>query len=135
MFADSQESFFHTLQADLKALIKGNASPEQKERLTKQAAVTLMVFSIALYGVAAWGAMQEGQELLPLQLGGFPRPRGPLGRRPSHRYARRRRSERALTGPSRQDVPFLPSASMTDLFNEKMPSPFAVLRDDDSPFS
>ena len=134
MVAENMKRSFQTVCTDIRAVMKGNASPEQKERLIKQGAAMVLAFSISLYCVSALGAMWDGQKVLPIQLGAFARPPGPKGRRKPSRsknHLRRSKSGSKLHGPGRQDVPLIGSSDfMRGLFNLELPPAASVLRDD-----
>jgi len=134
MVAENMKRSFQTVCTDIRAVMKGNASPEQKERLIKQAAAMILAFSISLYCVSALGAMWDGQKVSPIQLGAFAKPLGPKGqRRPSRKnnHLRRRKSDISLRGPEKQDVPLIgASDSMRGFFDFKPPPADSVLRDD-----
>lgn len=131
MTAYEQKTWFQQLRVDIQDVMEGVASSEQKERLAKQAGITILALSITLYSITALSAMWHGHgdEIFPLELGSFPRPPGPRGRRlPSHR--KRRPSDSSLQRHSSLKVP----GDMEDLFgNNSMPNPRKVLRREDDP--
>ena len=135
MVAENMKRSFQTVCTDIRAVMKGNASPEQKERLIKQGAAMFLAFSISLYCVSALGAMWDGQKVPPIQLGAFPKPPGPKGqRRPSRKNnLRRRKSDSTLRGPKMQDTPPIGADSIRGLFDLKPPPAYSVLRDDPAP--
>ena len=114
MVAENMKRSFQTVCTDIRAVMKGNASPEQKERLIKQGAAMFLAFSISLYCVSALGAMWDGQKVPPIKV------RGALGR-----------ADSSLTKRAPQDVPPLETSdSIRGFFDLKPPPADSVLRDD-----
>jgi len=114
--AACQKSFFQTLHADFRAFIKGEASSEQKERLTKQAGVTILVGSALLLCFAVWGAHKDGEEL-PISFGQL--------------ASLTKEGAGFVGGGGVADAPPLVATPSTrDLFDQPTPSPFSQLRED-----
>ena len=126
------DSFFRVLAAHIKGFVKRDASSEQKERLTKLAAVLIISASITLYCVAAARAILNGDEVPPIKLPSLKKPPGPKGRRkPSRKKPRRRKSDSSLRKPSMHKLPELaPSESMRNFFDQPTQSPHSALRED-----
>ncbi len=115
MVAENMKRSFQTVCTDIRAVMKGNASPEQKERLIKQGAAMFLAFSISLYCVSALGAMWDGQKVPPIKV------RGAFGR-----------ADSSLVRQAHQAVPPPMEAtdSLADLLRQPTPSPHSALRDD-----
>ncbi len=125
--AGDSQTFFQTLRTDMRAWIKGEASDEQKERLTKQAGAMILALSISFYCVVAVGAMLNGEKVPPLQVGSFKKPRGPNRRRlPLRRKPPMRTLSRKILSQPVFDVP----GELEGEFNQPTPPADSVLRDD-----
>lgn len=76
LHTEQPQTFFQTLRIDMRAWMKGEASDEQKERLTQQAGAVILAFSITIFCVAAIGDISNGQRPPQLRVWSLPKPSG-----------------------------------------------------------